>query len=258
MRRRRKRKREKERVKTAKKRKEQDGDAAPGPAAAKGDDDSDADDAEHEDDAEGASCAGCTLGVGHIVDSKTQLVYSLGCTGCWLTLSPILIISFILDLISHPHLTSYPHLMSYPHLIIYPYRISYPFKYAAVAAGDEGEDGPEVLRASDELGALLVVATKHKIKSFAFAPPGVAKKGCMAQVALGLANNAVEVSGHCCTGATYATKTCSFSPREVAPSSSQCCPIRSFQGCSDNMEACKLTRLYFTYWHAMPRRCWMC
>eukprot|EP00775_Hariotina_reticulata_P013414 gene13414-13542_t len=58
------------------------------------------------------------------------------------------------------------------------------------AAGAEG-GSPEVLQASDEMGQLLLVTSKHKMKSFSFCP--VAVKGCLGQVALGLANNSVEV-----------------------------------------------------------------
>jgi hypothetical protein len=54
-----------------------------------------------------------------------------------------------------------------------------------------GGAGPEVLQGSDEMGQLLLVTSKHKLKSFAFCP--VAVKGCLGQVALGLANNSVEV-----------------------------------------------------------------
>jgi U3 small nucleolar RNA-associated protein 12 len=60
---------------------------------------------------------------------------------------------------------------------------------------DDGGDGAGggALRASDELAPMLMVVSKHKVKSFAFAPPGARRKGCVAQVALGLADNSVEV-----------------------------------------------------------------
>jgi hypothetical protein len=48
-----------------------------------------------------------------------------------------------------------------------------------------------LLQASDEIGSLLVMTLKHKLRSFAFSP--LAPKGCTAQLALGLANNSVEV-----------------------------------------------------------------
>lgn len=47
------------------------------------------------------------------------------------------------------------------------------------------------LQASDEIGSLLVMTLKHKLRSFAFCP--TTPKGCTGQLALGLANNSVEV-----------------------------------------------------------------
>jgi U3 small nucleolar RNA-associated protein 12 len=58
---------------------------------------------------------------------------------------------------------------------------------------DEEEEGVAALAASDELAPMLMVVSKHKVKSFAFAPADVRRKGCVAQVALGLADNSVEV-----------------------------------------------------------------
>lgn len=48
-----------------------------------------------------------------------------------------------------------------------------------------------LLQASDEMGSLLVMTMKHKLRSFAFSP--LTPKGCTAQLALGPANNSVEV-----------------------------------------------------------------
>lgn len=47
------------------------------------------------------------------------------------------------------------------------------------------------LQASDEMGSLLVMTLKHKLRSFAFCPTH--PKGATAQLALGLTNNSVEV-----------------------------------------------------------------
>lgn len=63
----------------------------------------------------------------------------------------------------------------------------------AAAAG--GSDDAAV-QASDEVGSLLVLISKHKLKSFCFNPAGGAK-GCLGQIALGLSNNSIEVSGSC-------------------------------------------------------------
>lgn len=60
---------------------------------------------------------------------------------------------------------------------------------------EEGAGGVEALQAGDELAPMLMVVSKHKIKSFAFAPGAGRRKGCVAQVALGLADNTVEVRG---------------------------------------------------------------
>jgi hypothetical protein len=46
-------------------------------------------------------------------------------------------------------------------------------------------------QASDEIGSLLVMTLKHKLRSFAFSPSH--PKGATAQLALGLTNNSVEV-----------------------------------------------------------------
>lgn len=62
-------------------------------------------------------------------------------------------------------------------------------------------------QASDEIGSLLVMTLKHKLRSFVFSPH--TPKGCTGQLALGLANNSVEVrmwglllsarvAGRCC------------------------------------------------------------
>ncbi len=64
---------------------------------------------------------------------------------------------------------------------------------------EEGEGpagGVEAVQASDELGPLIMVVGKHKVKSFAFAPAEGRRKGGVAQVAMGLADNSVEVG--CC------------------------------------------------------------
>lgn len=72
--------------------------------------------------------------------------------------------------------------------------------------GAEAEEDEDVIRASDELEPLMVVATKSKIRGCAFAPAAVVagkRKGALksgasegspvAQLALSLTNNAVEV-----------------------------------------------------------------
>ena len=59
--------------------------------------------------------------------------------------------------------------------------------------------GFDISRAADELEHMAVIACKHRVKGIAFAPAAVAdesarrKRGCVAQLALGLANNSVEV-----------------------------------------------------------------
>jgi hypothetical protein len=71
---------------------------------------------------------------------------------------------------------------------------------AAAAAADEADDHDDAAaaaaapQASDELGSVLVLTSKHKLKSFAFSPAG-AHKGSLGQLALGLSNNSVEVRG---------------------------------------------------------------
>jgi hypothetical protein len=47
-------------------------------------------------------------------------------------------------------------------------------------------------QASDEMGSLLVLTSKHKLKSFAFNPAG-GHKGNLGQMVLGLSNNSIEV-----------------------------------------------------------------
>lgn len=50
---------------------------------------------------------------------------------------------------------------------------------------------PYTLQGSDEMGSLLVMTLKHKLRSFAFCPTH--PKGAATQLALGLTNNSVEV-----------------------------------------------------------------
>lgn len=77
-----------------------------------------------------------------------------------------------------------------------------PVSPTAAAAGahhDGGDDGGDddgggaAVGASDELGSLVVVTGRAKLKSFAFCP--APPRGAAAQLALGLANNSVEVRG---------------------------------------------------------------
>jgi U3 small nucleolar RNA-associated protein 12 len=71
----------------------------------------------------------------------------------------------------------------------------------AAAAGDDddGDDGAGAVAASDEIGTMLLITGKHKVRSFAFAPKAVAaggsssKKASLGQLALSLANNTLEV-----------------------------------------------------------------
>ncbi|KAF8065837.1 wdr3 [Scenedesmus sp. PABB004] len=57
---------------------------------------------------------------------------------------------------------------------------------------DAGDDaGADAATAGDELGSLLVVTLRHKARSFAFNAAG--HRGCLGQVAVGLANNSVEL-----------------------------------------------------------------
>ena len=76
---------------------------------------------------------------------------------------------------------------------------------AAAAAGDDDDDhhGDEsAVAASDEMGSMLLITAKHKVRSFAFAPAATAagggggggnRKGSLGQVVLSLANNSLEV-----------------------------------------------------------------
>ena len=48
-------------------------------------------------------------------------------------------------------------------------------------------------QASDEVSSLCVMTLKHKLRSFAFSPAAPRKPGCSGTLALGLANNSVEV-----------------------------------------------------------------
>jgi hypothetical protein len=65
---------------------------------------------------------------------------------------------------------------------------------AADADADDHDDATAAAapQASDELGSLLVLTSKHKLKSFAFNPAG-GHKGSLGQLVLGLSNNSVEV-----------------------------------------------------------------
>lgn len=69
------------------------------------------------------------------------------------------------------------------------------------AEGDEHDGVPAaggMPQASDELGSMLVITSKSKLKSFVFNP--AAAKGALGQLALGLANNSVEVRVAAVTG----------------------------------------------------------
>ena len=56
---------------------------------------------------------------------------------------------------------------------------------------DDGFNASPV--ASDEVAPLLVVRAKQKVRSFAFSP-AAPRKGDLAQIALALSNNSLEVS----------------------------------------------------------------
>jgi hypothetical protein len=52
----------------------------------------------------------------------------------------------------------------------------------------------DALAAADEFAAAHVIVNKHKVRSFAFAPPAAARPGgALGQVAISLANNSIEV-----------------------------------------------------------------
>jgi hypothetical protein len=65
---------------------------------------------------------------------------------------------------------------------------------AAAAEAEEHHEAAAAAapQASDELGSLLVLTSKHKLKSFAFNPAG-GQKGNVGQIVLGLSNNSIEV-----------------------------------------------------------------
>ncbi|KAF6255140.1 WD40-repeat-containing domain protein [Scenedesmus sp. NREL 46B-D3] len=67
---------------------------------------------------------------------------------------------------------------------------------AAAAAGadvnEQHDAAAAAPQASDELGSLLVLTSKHKLKSFAFSPAR-SRRGGLGQLALGLSNNSIEV-----------------------------------------------------------------
>ena len=60
-------------------------------------------------------------------------------------------------------------------------------------AGELGGSGAAAPGASDELGSLVLITSKHKLKSFAFNPTIPSGSSRAAQVVLGLANNSIEV-----------------------------------------------------------------
>eukprot|EP00878_Enallax_costatus_P039098 GHUV01044628.1.p1 GENE.GHUV01044628.1~~GHUV01044628.1.p1 ORF type:complete len:126 (+),score=59.40 GHUV01044628.1:361-738(+) len=57
---------------------------------------------------------------------------------------------------------------------------------------DPAGSAAAAVQASDEIGSMLIVQSKHKLKSFCFNPAG-GPKGYLGQIALGLSNNSIEV-----------------------------------------------------------------